>query len=55
MWVSTQEPHDPLLPGGPINCQSAPRWQYYLHLCCWILLLSGHLYTLDVGSITMRH
>ncbi|CAI9621734.1 unnamed protein product [Staurois parvus] len=24
MWARTQGPHDPLLPGGPISCQSAP-------------------------------
>ncbi|CAI9568294.1 unnamed protein product [Staurois parvus] len=24
MWVRRQEPHDPLLPGGPMSCQSAP-------------------------------
>ncbi|CAI9574336.1 unnamed protein product [Staurois parvus] len=23
-WARTQEPHDPLLPGGPMSCQSAP-------------------------------
>ncbi|CAI9623008.1 unnamed protein product [Staurois parvus] len=25
VWGSTQGPHDPLLPGGPMNCQSAPE------------------------------
>ncbi|CAI9550817.1 unnamed protein product [Staurois parvus] len=24
MWARTQGPHDPLLPGGPMSCQSAP-------------------------------
>ncbi|CAI9561434.1 unnamed protein product [Staurois parvus] len=24
MWASTQGPHDPLLPGGPMSCQSTP-------------------------------
>ncbi|CAI9556752.1 unnamed protein product, partial [Staurois parvus] len=24
VWARTQEPHDPLLPGGPMSCQSAP-------------------------------
>ncbi|CAI9567572.1 unnamed protein product [Staurois parvus] len=24
VWVRTQGPHDPLLPGGPLSCQSAP-------------------------------
>ncbi|CAI9563764.1 unnamed protein product [Staurois parvus] len=23
-WVRTQGPHDPLLPGGLMSCQSAP-------------------------------
>ncbi|CAI9566283.1 unnamed protein product [Staurois parvus] len=23
VWVRTQGPHDPLLPGGPLSCQSA--------------------------------
>ncbi|CAI9607948.1 unnamed protein product, partial [Staurois parvus] len=24
VWARTQGPHDPLLPGGPMSCQSAP-------------------------------
>ncbi|CAI9564465.1 unnamed protein product, partial [Staurois parvus] len=24
VWERTQGPHDPLLPGGPMSCQSAP-------------------------------
>ncbi|CAI9611222.1 unnamed protein product [Staurois parvus] len=24
LWVRTQGPHDPLLPGGPMSCQSTP-------------------------------
>ncbi|CAI9535840.1 unnamed protein product, partial [Staurois parvus] len=24
-WARTQGPHDPLLPGGPMSCQSAPE------------------------------
>ncbi|CAI9612692.1 unnamed protein product, partial [Staurois parvus] len=28
VWARTQGPHDPLLPGGPMTCQSAPG------LCC---------------------
>ncbi|CAI9539452.1 unnamed protein product [Staurois parvus] len=27
MWARTQGPHDPLLPGGPMSCQSAPEAQ----------------------------
>ncbi|CAI9611915.1 unnamed protein product, partial [Staurois parvus] len=25
VWARTQGPHDPLLPGGPMSCQSAPE------------------------------
>ncbi|CAI9570904.1 unnamed protein product [Staurois parvus] len=25
VWARTQGPHDPLLPGGPVSCQSAPE------------------------------
>ncbi|CAI9537486.1 unnamed protein product [Staurois parvus] len=24
VWARTQGPHDPLLPGGPMSCQSTP-------------------------------
>ncbi|CAI9536668.1 unnamed protein product, partial [Staurois parvus] len=24
VWARTQGPHNPLLPGGPMSCQSAP-------------------------------
>ncbi|CAI9564800.1 unnamed protein product [Staurois parvus] len=24
VWARTHGPHDPLLPGGPMSCQSAP-------------------------------
>ncbi|CAI9601966.1 unnamed protein product [Staurois parvus] len=26
---ATQGPHDPLLPGGPMSCQSAPEQEYF--------------------------
>ncbi|CAI9610823.1 unnamed protein product [Staurois parvus] len=26
VWARTQGPHDPLLPGGPMSCQSAPAY-----------------------------
>ncbi|CAI9569255.1 unnamed protein product [Staurois parvus] len=25
VWARTRGPHDPLLPGGPMSCQSAPE------------------------------
>ncbi|CAI9578385.1 unnamed protein product, partial [Staurois parvus] len=28
VWARTQGPHDPLLPGGPMSCQSAPDFRY---------------------------
>ncbi|CAI9597752.1 unnamed protein product, partial [Staurois parvus] len=29
VWARTQGPHDPLLPGGPMSCQSAPGYATY--------------------------
>ncbi|CAI9589263.1 unnamed protein product, partial [Staurois parvus] len=26
LWARTQGPHDPLLPRGPMSCQSAPDY-----------------------------
>ncbi|CAI9545737.1 unnamed protein product [Staurois parvus] len=26
VWERIQGPHDPLLPGGPMSCQSAPAY-----------------------------
>ncbi|CAI9570610.1 unnamed protein product [Staurois parvus] len=28
VWARTQWPHDPLLPGGPMSCQSAPGLEF---------------------------
>ncbi|CAI9577705.1 unnamed protein product, partial [Staurois parvus] len=28
VWARTQGPHDPLLPRGPMSCQSAPEHHY---------------------------
>ncbi|CAI9592960.1 unnamed protein product [Staurois parvus] len=33
VWARTQGHHDPLLPGGPMSCQSAPA--------CRVFPLSG--------------
>ncbi|CAI9621556.1 unnamed protein product, partial [Staurois parvus] len=35
MWARTQGPHDPLLPGGPMSCQSAP--DVYMCLCVCVV------------------
>ncbi|CAI9609281.1 unnamed protein product [Staurois parvus] len=31
VWARTQGPHDPLLPGGPMSCQSAPGREHPYH------------------------
>ncbi|CAI9568653.1 unnamed protein product [Staurois parvus] len=31
VWARTQGPHDPLLPGGPMSCQSTPVWRSNLN------------------------
>ncbi|CAI9568601.1 unnamed protein product, partial [Staurois parvus] len=32
VWARTQEPHDPLLPGGPMSYQSAPALAHVAEL-----------------------
>ncbi|CAI9620109.1 unnamed protein product [Staurois parvus] len=32
VWARTQGPHDPLSPGGPMSCQSAPDLNTYCSL-----------------------
>ncbi|CAI9561935.1 unnamed protein product, partial [Staurois parvus] len=32
IWARTQGPHDPLLPGGPMSCQSAPAFRPCLRI-----------------------
>ncbi|CAI9586733.1 unnamed protein product [Staurois parvus] len=31
LWARTQGLHDPLLPGGPMSCQSAPGFRPWSH------------------------
>ncbi|CAI9617673.1 unnamed protein product, partial [Staurois parvus] len=37
LWGRTQGPHDPLLPGGPMSCQSVPGYD-----TCFFGCRSGH-------------
>ncbi|CAI9535376.1 unnamed protein product [Staurois parvus] len=36
VWARTQGPYDPLLPGGPMSCQSAPVGQNLLSKSCCV-------------------
>ncbi|CAI9581797.1 unnamed protein product, partial [Staurois parvus] len=43
IWARTQGPHDPLLPGGPMSCQSAPDsrvcklYAIFLIMAIWVI------------------
>ncbi|CAI9588775.1 unnamed protein product [Staurois parvus] len=53
VWARTQGPHDPLLPGGPMSCQSAPAWE--LLLSCISLVQDGALVSIRGAGRDAAH
>ncbi|CAI9591012.1 unnamed protein product, partial [Staurois parvus] len=42
VWARSQGPHDPLLPGGPMSCQSTPAsTTYFDKIWAFFILLKA--------------